>query len=153
MLGHEHTVGQDGTHDEHAEERGTELRRAQRAYPQILTRDPQRNLHLQTATDGTTRTHGENSTHKATESHGGAAGSHRSSIHKSRVGPKKASEEASQKAMRRDSQAAIAITADRLAWCCHWQAGAGFFCTTPSLQRSLISVPSSALAVRACPFP
>lgn len=28
MLGHEHTVGQDGTHDQHAEERGTGVKEA-----------------------------------------------------------------------------------------------------------------------------
>ena len=28
MLGHEDTVGQDGTHDEHAEERGTSVKEA-----------------------------------------------------------------------------------------------------------------------------
>lgn len=43
MLGHEHTVGQDGTHDEHAEERGTKVKEAMRGPKDNATLgDPQK---------------------------------------------------------------------------------------------------------------
>lgn len=145
MLGHEHTVGQDGTHDEHAEERGARVKEVTGG----PTEQALGGRHPQTDTTGKLPLKPQKGPPQ--KAMGGTVGSHGDAIHKSRWSPKQAGEGAYQKPTGGVSQAARA--AQGLAWCCHRQARA------VTLQDQVLSTeqaglcPLRAFAARGRPFP
>lgn len=119
MLGHEDTVGQDGTHDEHAEERGTSVKEATGGLLANPHRGPTEKAvggsHPQTTIKKNTRNHGRTLPRKPQKGlpqkvMGGAAGSHSGPIQKSTEGAqRKLRQGPHRKPQERGSQATTGV--------------------------------------------